>query len=209
MTPYKDYGYFDMYENHAHVYISKPLLQLLDHQSNRSILDMGCGNGSLVRFLLERGYDSYGVDASVSGIDIASRAHPDRFGLVDFSEPVLPEQFKERSFDTILSTEVIEHLYDPRAFIKLCKGILPPGGQIILSTPYHGYLKNLLISITGKWDKHMNPLWDGGHIKLWSGNTLTALLEEQGFKVTAFSGCGRIPYLWKSMLIKAVLPNNG
>lgn len=205
MTPYKDYGYFDMYENHAHAYISQPLLKLLDHQTNKCILDMGCGNGSLVRFLLGRGFDAYGVDASVSGIDIASRAHPERFELVDFSEPALPQEFKERSFDTIVSTEVIEHLYDPRDFIDLCKGILPTGGQLILSTPYHGYLKNLMISLSGKWDRHMNPLWDGGHIKLWSRDTITKLLEEKGFKVTDFKGCGRIPYLWKSMVIKAVL----
>lgn len=205
MTPYKDYGYFDMYANHAHAYISQPLLKILDHQSNKCILDMGCGNGSLTRLLLEKGYDAYGVDASILGIDIACKTHPDRFGLVDFAEPVLPEKFKIRSFDTILSTEVIEHLYDPREFIALCKAILPPGGQLILSTPYHGYLKNLVISITGKWNTHMNPLWDGGHIKLWSKKTLSILLKEQGFKMTAFTGCGRVPYLWKSMLIKAVL----
>src|SRR5690606_31358887 len=108
------------------------------------------------------------------------------------------------SFDTIISTEVIEHLYDPRAFIDFCVNILRKnnnGGQLILSTPYHGYIKNLCLAIAGKWDSHANPLWDGGHIKLWSRKTLTQLLEEKGFEVTAFKGCGRLPYLWKSMLI--------
>ena len=71
-----------------------------------------------------------------------------------------------------------------------------------MSTPYHGYLKNLALAITGKMDAHFGPLWDGGHIKFWSRKTLSRLLEEKGFEVTDFAGCGRVPYLWMSMLVK-------
>jgi hypothetical protein len=77
------------------------------------------------------------------------------------------------------------------------------GGELILSTPYNGYLKNILISVFDKWDHHLNPLWDGGHIKYWSRSTLTQLLLEQNFEIINFKGAGRIPYLWKSMVIKA------
>lgn len=77
------------------------------------------------------------------------------------------------------------------------------GGEIIISTPYHGYLKNLVISLLNGWDKHFTALWDGGHIKFWSRKTLTQLLEEFGFEIVAFKGSGRLPYLWKSMFIKA------
>ncbi|RYG16437.1 MAG: methyltransferase domain-containing protein, partial [Chitinophagaceae bacterium] len=106
---------------------------------------------------------------------------------------------------TIISTEVIEHLYDPRSFIRFCKGILlnNGGGNLIITTPYHGYIKNLALAIFGKWDSHADPLWDGGHIKLWSKKTLTKLLTEEGFAVTDFVGTGRVPYLWKSMIVKA------
>lgn len=44
-------------------------------------------------------------------------------------------------------------------------------GDIIISTPYHGYLKNLTLSLLNKWDSHMSPLWHRGHIKLWSKKT--------------------------------------
>jgi hypothetical protein len=81
--------------------------------------------------------------------------------------------------------------------------VLKPGGYLVLSTPYHGYLKNLALSLTGKWDFHHSPLRDGGHIKFWSRKTLTELLETEGFHVTDFIGVGRIPYLWKSMVIVA------
>jgi hypothetical protein len=79
------------------------------------------------------------------------------------------------------------------------------GGAIIISTPYHGYLKNLALSVFNHWDKHHTPLWDGGHIKFWSKRTLTVLLEEQGFKVEKIIGVGRLPYLWKSMVLMATL----
>lgn len=73
---------------------------------------------------------------------------------------------------------------------------------MIISTPYHGYLKNLALAATGKLDNHFTVLWDGGHIKFWSVKTLSKLLEEYGFEVVEFKGSGRIPYLWKSMLLR-------
>jgi hypothetical protein len=88
-------------------------------------------------------------------------------------------------------------------FISFCKSQLKQGGELIITTPYHGYLKNLMLSLLNKWDSHMDPLWLGGHIKLWSAKTLTKALINGGFSVVEFSGSGRMPYFWKSMIIKA------
>lgn len=205
MTNYKDYGYENAKATHAHQYIAEPILRLLDKQRNRCILDLGCGNGALVHYLIQNKLNAYGTDASPSGISIAQQVHPSRFALQDLSTDGLPTSFSLLHFDTIIATEVIEHLYDPRKFVDFCKGILLEngGGEIILSTPYHGYVKNLFLALLGKWDRHADPLWDGGHIKLWSRSTLSKLLAEKGFRVTHFVGCGRLPYLWKSMVIKA------
>ena len=205
MADYKDFGFSTTGPVFVHQYIAAPVIKLLDNKKDRTILDLGCGNGSLVIRLLNEGFDAYGTDASESGINMASKSAPERFAVQDLSKDDLPEKFEHLSFDTIISTEVIEHLYDPRKFISFSKNILLKngGGDLIITTPYHGYLKNLLLSIAGKWDRHANPLFDGGHIKLWSRNTLTKLLTEQGFKVTDFVGCGRVPYIWKSMIIKA------
>jgi len=205
MADYKDYGYFDAEPFHSMAYITGPLLSLLDKETNRCILDLGCGNGYLVKHLLSLGFNSYGTDASEQGIAIGASTHPDRFFVQDLASDNLPEQLQHLKFDTIIATEVIEHLYSPQAFADFCKRALPPGGEIILSTPYHGYVKNLMLSLFNKWDNHANPLWVGGHIKLWSRKTLSQLLTDAGFTVTDFKGCGRIPYFWKSMIIKARL----
>lgn len=168
-------------------------------------MDLGCGNGALVNLLIQKGYNAYGTDASEQGIEIAQTSLQDRFAIQDLTTDDLPESLISLKFDTIISTEVIEHLYDPRKFIAFCKKVLLKngGGELILSTPYHGYMKNLILALAGKWDQHADPLWDGGHIKLWSRKTLTNLLTQMGFTVTDFIGCGRAPYIWKSMVIKA------
>ncbi len=205
MSNYQDYGYQTTERCYSHDYLFGPIQKLIKDKKDLNILDLGCGNGALVNELIQMGYKAYGTDASVTGIEQASRVNPSHFAVQDLSKDTLPDPFDKIPFHVIISTEVIEHLYDPRGFIKFAKQILQQagGGEIILSTPYHGYLKNLVISIFGKWDNHADPLWDGGHIKLWSKATLNKLLTEQGFVVEKFIGCGRFPFMWKSMIIKA------
>lgn len=206
MTEYKDYGYRNDEPSHNFFYLKDAVLSMLDKNRNRCILDLGCGNGHLANFLVDHGYNVYGTDASARGIAIARQKRPDRFFVQDLSSGELPSELREKRFDTIISTEVIEHLYDPRLFVNFCHQVLAEEkGELIISTPYHGYLKNLLLSLLNKWDTHMDPLWDGGHIKFWSRDTLSKLLTDQGFTVTAFKCCGRVPYLWKSMVVKAKL----
>lgn len=120
----------------------------------------------------------------------------------------LPAEIEKIRFDLIVSTEVIEHLYAPRTYMRLLRRIFAGRrGEVIISTPYHGYLKNLALAVTNRMDLHFTVLWDSGHVKFWSRRTLTRLLNEFGFKVTQFRGSGRLPLLWKSMFVRAALSN--
>ena len=205
MSEYHDYGFTSDDMTHNLGYMLQPIVAMLNKDQNMAILDVGCGNGYLANYLISLGFNVYGTDASEAGIEIARKTNLDRFLVQDLSTDKLPAELQHIKFDTIISTEVIEHLYDPEAFLGFCKQALVNGGEFIITTPYHGYFKNLLLSIFNKWDTHINPLWLGGHIKMWSRTTLTKALQNAGFKVDSFIGCGRIPYLWKSMLIKATL----
>lgn len=203
-TNYKDYGYQTAAFGCAHSYLFSPLKAMLGRPRG-SILDLGCGNGAIAHALTKEGYDVYGVDASVSGITIANGVMPGRFFVLDIASGKLPIELASKRFDVVISTEVIEHLYDPRGFVSFARSVLvnAVGGELILSTPYHGYLKNLVLAVAGKLDNHYCALWDGGHIKFFSRKTLEQLVQEQGFEVTDFTGAGRLPFLWKSMLVKA------
>ena len=124
---------------------------------------------------------------------------------IDLTKPLSPFPLIGRC-DAVISTEVIEHVFLPRIFARHCYDLLKPDGLLILSTPYHGYLKNLPLAICGKLDRHFTALWDYGHVKFWSRQTLSQLLREVGFQVTEFKGAGRVPYLWKSMVVVATKP---
>jgi len=204
MSEYQDYDWATDELTAAHAYFMQPIIKMLPTDGS-PILDVGCGNGSFANYLIRIGYNVYGTDASDSGISIASITNPNRFYLQNLSTDDLPTELNGIQFRTIISTEVVEHLYDPRKYIQFCKSILEKsgGGNLIISTPYHGYLKNLALSIFNAWDKHFTVLWDGGHIKFWSFKTLTQLLREYHFEIVSFKGCGRFPYFWKSMVINS------
>lgn len=204
---YRDYRYSTAAACHMHARLLPVILELaVGLGPSCRVLDVGCGNGFLAGQFLGRGCPVVGVDLSQQGVALARKTYPEaRFEVLPADERVL-ENLKERPFDLVISTEVVEHLYAPRPFVKGCHAALRPGGRFICSTPYHGYLKNLLLGLTGKWDAHANPLWDGGHIKLWSRRTLFQLLGESGFRNLRFRGVGRLPWLWMSMVVAGDRP---
>ena len=167
----------------------------------RSICDLGCGNGHITGRLAALGYQVTGVDASESGIKIARRTYPG----VEFVEAMIDRDLKKNlgNFDLVISSDVIEHLYRPSDLLEAAASLLKPGGQILLGTPYHGYLKNLALAATGKMDAHLSVLHDGGHIKFFSVRTLSMLMTTHGFTDLSFTFYGRAPWLWKNMICHA------
>jgi 2-polyprenyl-3-methyl-5-hydroxy-6-metoxy-1,4-benzoquinol methylase len=166
----------------------------------KSICDLGCGNGHMSGRLAALGYRVTGVDASASGIRIARRTYPG----VEFVEAMIDRELKVLgSFDLVISSDVIEHLYRPADLIDSANSLLNPCGQLLLGTPYHGYLKNLVLAATGKLDAHFSALHDGGHIKFFSVRTLSKLLLSHGFTDLSFTYYGRAPWLWKNMICHA------
>jgi len=205
-----EYRYQNPAASCTHAYLLPAIKRLINGlATDGKILDLGCGNGSLSYELSKVGYRVYGIDRSDSGIQIAQESFVNvQFVLGDVEKDLSPDPFEVEMFDFVVSTEVIEHLYQPRKLIQNAFRLLKPSGHLIVSTPYHGYLKNLLLAVSGRLDRHFTALWDGGHIKFWSHNTLSALLTEVGFINLRFLGTGRVPYVWKSMILIARKPGD-
>lgn len=201
--PEADYRYDAPQGSCAHAYLL-PLIKKILQELNASqrVLDMGCGNGFVANEISKLGFEVHGVDRSPSGIQIARQTYPQvQFSLGDVETAMVPDLFASETFDAVVSTEVVEHVYNPRRFADNAFRLLKPSGSFVVSTPYHGYAKNLMLALTGKFDRHFTALWDGGHIKFWSRNTLSNLLLEKGFTDLKFLGAGRTPYVWKSMIL--------
>lgn len=164
-----------------------------------SILDIGCGNGAVTHWLSQRGYRVIGLDSSESAIQIAENAYPDiTFIKAELNTPL--DKDLVSSFDLVICLDVIEHMLLPRQVFDRSREALPRGGHLIIWTPYHGYLKNLLLALTNRFDRHWHPLRDYGHVKFFSTETFKQLCVEQDFLVLRFAKAGRIPALAKSMV---------
>jgi 2-polyprenyl-3-methyl-5-hydroxy-6-metoxy-1,4-benzoquinol methylase len=196
------YRYYSSDPSHTAAYLWEPVFEILRDAGAVRILDAGCGNGAFVAEAARRGFQAAGCDPSADGIRIARESHPgncfEQLSVYDDPPSILGAPF-----DALVSLEVIEHLERPRELLRFSRDLLDREGRLILSTPYHGYLKNLAISLAGAWDRHWDPRWDGGHVKFFSRATLAALLEEEGFRLTEFRGAGRLLWLWKSMILVA------
>ena len=196
------YRYGDASPSHTHDYLLSPVLnhlQAVDFLGNEQrVFDLGCGNGSTAARLEYEGYTVTGVDPSVEGIQQAREQYPKLSLHSGSAYDDLSDRFG--TFNAVISLEVVEHVYDPRTYAQCIYDLLADRGTAIISTPYHGYLKNLLIALSGAYDQHHDPLWDHGHIKFWSMKTLGALLNEIGFVDVKFERVGRIAPLAKSMI---------
>jgi len=171
----------------------------------KRVFDLGCGNGSVAATLSTDGYRIWGVDPSVEGIAQANTAYPNLRLQVGSAYDNLVALYGQ--FPAVISLEVVEHVYAPRLFAKTLFDLVEPGGIAVVSTPYHGYWKNLALAVSGRMDDHFTALWDHGHIKFWSVRTLSRLLREAGFGEMRTLYVGRVAVLAKSMIVIATKPS--
>jgi 2-polyprenyl-6-hydroxyphenyl methylase/3-demethylubiquinone-9 3-methyltransferase len=153
------------------------------------MFEIGAGNGRTAKTLGDAGYPVLGVEPSPRGVEYARSIGADIKDGSAYDDLAA----KYGKFDVVFALEVIEHLYFPGQLVKSAYNLLNAGGHLILSTPYHGYWKVLLLAASGKMDEHFNSLHDHGHIKFWSKRTLKILLEGNGFPDVQFTYVGR-PY---------------
>jgi ubiquinone biosynthesis O-methyltransferase len=176
--------------------IEKNILTKISKKS--LLLDVGCGTGYLANWLGRKGFRTYGVDGSRDGIKLANKKKNKKTKFICSNIEKLKYKFSN-TFDCVFLTEVIEHVFSPRDLLSAIETVTKKNGYVFISTPYHGYFKNLLIALLGKFDKHFTVLWDFGHIKFFSKKTLTKMILENKFEIVYYKGVGRFFLLWKSM----------
>jgi 2-polyprenyl-3-methyl-5-hydroxy-6-metoxy-1,4-benzoquinol methylase len=80
---------------------------LREHGSGNRVLDIGCGQGELVRLLLADGFDAWGVDISPEQVALAQSAGLDRAVHGDFHAYL---RARAGEWDAVVATDVLEHL---------------------------------------------------------------------------------------------------
>lgn len=136
----------------------KPTIESIKISTSERWLDVGCGL---------RPYESYFPVGSYVGVDIieGSGRTPDQ-KIPDFfyDGRVLP--FPEKSFDGVISTQVLEHVSDPRNLLAEMYRVIKPGGGLVLSLPF-------------VWPEHEEPY----DFLRFTSFGITELLRQSGFDV--------------------------
>jgi 2-polyprenyl-6-hydroxyphenyl methylase / 3-demethylubiquinone-9 3-methyltransferase len=149
------------------------------HEGGRRLtrlLDIGCGAGLASEGLARMGYDVTGLDASDAAI-AAARVHladhplsPGSGSLAYRAGSAEELQAEGARFDAITALEVIEHVTDPAAFLRMLSGMVVPGGVVIVSTLNRTlrslatakigaeYILRLLPAGTHEWRKFITPV---------------------------------------------------
>lgn len=94
--------------------------------SGKEHLDIGCSGGNLLDFAKARGCVTTGVDYSSTTREVVERKGHAWFPSFEALGP--------RDFDVITAFDLIEHLYNVRAFLQECCGRLRPGGRLVILT---------------------------------------------------------------------------
>ena len=132
--------------------IPQLLKKYLDRTKYKSLLDLGCGDGSMLYSLKKNGYfkgkNIYGVDLSPKSIELVKKIDPKIHAYVDDVENI--KNIKNNSVDFIISTMVIEHV-DDKKLLKTIDKVLKNKGVAYITTvfkkPYGWYYNRR----DGKW----------------------------------------------------------
>jgi SAM-dependent methyltransferase len=149
------------------------VLGALQHAAAGPVLDVGCGGALFGRLLRERGVPCLGLDASTQAASVGWRGNGVPVTVGDFEHP----PFAEGSFAAVTMFHVVEHLYEPGAYLKSAARCLRPDGRLIVQVPNADCWQFLLLG----------EAWNGidvpRHLVNYRTADIDALLEHAGFEV--------------------------
>ncbi len=134
------------------------------------LLDVGCGNGSWLAEMKERGWNVEGVDFDPRAVAAARRQ-----GLTVQQGSVEAQGYPAESFDAVHLFHVIEHVPDPISTVRECARLLRPGGRLVLFTPNTASVSHWLFK------EDWRGLEPPRHLHLFSFASMRRLFEDMGF----------------------------
>lgn len=168
----KELDYFLIHRS-RYQYILNYIISL-DLETGSKVLDIGCFPPHLFQALEKLGFVVYGISSKHEPIK-SKRVISLNIG----SEKIA---FKERFFDLIIFTEIIEHLLiDPRIYLKKIKKVLKKDGRLLITTPNAVHLKNRVKVLIGK-----SSSFSLNQYRELTKEELEKIVIDSGFKINKF-----------------------
>jgi len=170
----------------------------------QSILDVGCGDGSLGLWLKQRQH------ASIHGITFSheeaqkARTRIDGVEVADLNSSNAFEAFKNQAYDCIICSHVLEHLYEPWDVVMRLQELLRPNGLLIIAIPNVLFFKQRLQFLLGRFTYNKaGGLMDETHFRFFDWKSAEQLLDKSNLTLVAKSATGMFP----QPIIRSVLPS--
>lgn len=160
--------------------------------SKGRLLDVGSAAGFFLKVTTDAGWQAEGIEPN-KGLAAWGRQ---RYGVTIRTEDLLTTHYPEASFDVVTFWDVLEHVSDPRAYIREAWRITKPGGFVFVNFPDFG---SLLAKAAGKRWWFLSPV----HIYYFDRTTLAKLLELEGYSVK------RIDRHWQTLSLGYLIERFG
>lgn len=194
------------YDNKPGHYYSKVRHEMLKYLPSNAtrILEIGCGNGCFGELIKQgNNREVWGVEMMPEEGEKAKMVLNKVFiGMCEDYIHDLPDNY----FDAIYFNDVLEHMYDPYALLKLIKNKLSDKGVVISSIPnirYHNQFKMFLIDKDWKYEQH--GIMDFTHTRFFTGKSIERMYKEAGFAIKKHEGINRTkslkPYLYNLLFL--------
>ena len=116
----------------------------------KTVLDVGCAQGTLALRLAEEGHDVCAMDIRPQFLEYARSRY--ECGNIEFIAANSMDHTWDRRFDLIFANQILEHLVHPGRFVRKLASWLEPGGRLICTTPNARYVMSHLPTFTALGD---------------------------------------------------------
>lgn len=148
-----------------------------------SILDVGCGFGTLGKYLKSQGV------AHVCGIEVVAAAAAEAKKVLDTVVSGNVENmdfpFAPSHFDCIVCADVLEHLADPWTALGRLKLLLKPRGCFVASIPNIGHHRVIRGLLKGQWRYTQSGILDRTHLRFFTLEGIQSLFEDNSLRIEA------------------------
>lgn len=160
-------------------------------KSGQRYLDIGVGEGNLLRYAEKYYREIYGID--ISSVRIGHLRGQRRYNKMQLAVQNIEEKtaFRSKFFDVVSMVAVLEHVFDPHKTLDEVSRILKRNGLLYLEVPNIGWLYPRLSLLFGRFSLTSgDPGFDGGHLHYFDIHNLTTLLAQHHFHVTKVTCSG-------------------
>ena len=149
------------------------LRQLFPEPGRRTLLDVGCGNGTLVGLAHEAGFDAWGMEQSPEAVDASRHLAPGRVWNTTEDKLIADG----RRFDIVVLLHCLEHVTQPAGYLDRLRELLTADGVLVVQVPNRA-------SLQAKW---LGTRWYGldcpRHVSNFTSESLLRLFQSSGWSV--------------------------